>query len=119
MTEEKYEKLNVESYGGLILNTWMDRPLSVAGRVALKSKDVFHPDMRLVDFKKQIATIPNLAIHMNRDINKGVELNKQTDTLPLVGMFEEEKEKKEFWRDLWTRRRLSWVWKRKKSLILI
>lgn len=96
MTEEKYEKLNVESYGGLILNTWMDRPLSVAGRVALKSKDVFHPDMRLVDFKKQIATIPNLAIHMNRDINKGVELNKQTDTLPLVGMFEEEKEKKEF-----------------------
>lgn len=96
MTEEKYEKLNVESYGGLILNTWMDRPLSVAGRVALKSDDVFHPDMRLVDLKKQIATIPNLAIHMNRDINKGVELNKQTDTLPVVGMFEEEKEKKEF-----------------------
>lgn len=96
MTEEKYEKLNVESYGGLILNTWMDRPLSVAGRVALKSDDVFHPNMRLVDLKKQIATIPNLAIHMNRDINKGVELNKQTDTLPVVGMFEEEKEKKEF-----------------------
>ena len=96
MTEEKYEKLNVESYGGLILNTWMDRPLSVAGRVALKSQDVFHPNMRLVDFKKQIATIPNLAIHMNRDINKGVELNKQTDTLPLIGMCEEEKEKKEF-----------------------
>lgn len=96
MTEEKYEKLNVESYGGLILNTWMDRPLSVAGRVALKSNDVFHPNMKLVDLKKQIATIPNLAIHMNRDINKGVELNKQTDTLPVVGMFEEEKEKKEF-----------------------
>ncbi|MBQ4531456.1 MAG: M18 family aminopeptidase [Lachnospiraceae bacterium] len=96
MTEEKYEKLNVESYGGLILNTWMDRPLSVAGRVALKSNDVFRPNMKLVDLKKQIATIPNLAIHMNRDINKGVELNKQTDTLPVVGMFEEEKEKKEF-----------------------
>ena len=96
MTEEKYQKLNVESYGGLILNTWMDRPLSVAGRVAIKSNNVFHPDMRLVDLKKQIATMPNLAIHMNRDINKGVELNKQTDTLPVVGMFEEEKEKKEF-----------------------
>lgn len=96
MTEEKYEKLNVESYGGLILNTWMDRPLSIAGRVAIKSNDVFHPDMRLIDLKKQIATIPNLAIHMNRDINKGVELNKQTDTLPVIGMFEEEKEKKEF-----------------------
>lgn len=93
MTEESYEKLNVESYGGLILNTWMDRPLSVAGRVALKGKDVFHPKMQLVDLKKSIATIPNLAIHMNRDINKGVELNKQTDTIPVIGMKAAQEEK--------------------------
>lgn len=93
MTEERYEKLNVESYGGLMLNTWMDRPLSVAGRVAVKGKDVFHPDMRLVDLKKPVATIPNLAIHMNRDVNKGVELNKQTDTIPVIGMLPETVEK--------------------------
>lgn len=96
MTEEKYEKLNVESYGGIMLNTWMDRPLSIAGRVALRSEDVFHPKMRLVDMKKPVATIPNLAIHMNRNINKGVELNKQTDTIPVIGMWGEEAEKKEF-----------------------
>lgn len=96
MTEEKYEKLNVESYGGLMLNTWMDRPLSIAGRVALRSEDVFHPEMKLVDLKKPVATIPNLAIHMNRDVNKGVELNKQTDTIPVVGMWGEETEKKDF-----------------------
>lgn len=96
MTEEKYEKLNVESYGGLMLNTWMDRPLSIAGRVALRSEDVFHPKMQLVDLKKPVATIPNLAIHMNRDVNKGVELNKQTDTIPVVGMWGEETEKKDF-----------------------
>lgn len=95
MTEERYEKLNVESYGGLMLNTWMDRPLSVAGRVAVKGKDVFHPEMRLVDLKKPVATIPNLAIHMNRDVNKGVELNKQTDTIPVIGMLPETVEKDE------------------------
>ena len=93
MAEERYEKLNVESYGGLMLNTWMDRPLSVAGRVAVRGKDVFHPDMRLVDLKKPVAIIPNLAIHMNRDINKGVELNKQTDTIPVIGMLPEKFEK--------------------------
>lgn len=93
MAEERYEKLNVESYGGLMLNTWMDRPLSVAGRVAVRGTDVFHPDMRLVDLKKPVAIIPNLAIHMNRDINKGVELNKQTDTIPVIGMLPEKSEK--------------------------
>ena len=93
MSEERYEKLNVESYGGLMLNTWMDRPLSVAGRVAVRGKDVFHPDMRLVDLKKPVAIIPNLAIHMNRDVNKGVELNKQTDTIPVIGMLPVKSEK--------------------------
>ncbi|MBQ9766415.1 MAG: M18 family aminopeptidase [Lachnospiraceae bacterium] len=77
--------LNTEVYGGPILNTWMDRPLSIAGRVMLKGENVFEPVTKLVDAKKSVATIPNLAIHMNREVNKGVELNKQIDLLPLVG----------------------------------
>ena len=81
-----YGQLNVEVYGGPILNTWMDRPLSVAGRVALKSGQPLRPEMKLFASGKPILTIPNLAIHMNRDVNKGVELNRQTDLLPIAGM---------------------------------
>ena len=85
-----YRQLNVEIYGGAILNTWLDRPLSASGRVALRSDDVFHPQMRLVDFKKPFLTIPNLAIHMNREVNKGVELNRQKDMLPVFGLEDSE-----------------------------
>ena len=92
----KYRTLNVEVYGGPILNTWLDRPLSAAGRVSIKSKDIFRPEIRLVDFKKPIFIIPNLAIHMNRDVNQGIELNKQVDLLPLSGI-ESEKEKEKEW----------------------
>lgn len=81
-----YAQLNVEIYGGAILNTWLDRPLSAAGRVALKSDDVFRPQTRLVDFQRPIFVIPNLAIHMNREINSGVELNRQKEMLPIVGL---------------------------------
>lgn len=76
-------KLNVEGYGGAILNTWLDRPLSIAMRVSIKSDDVFAPEIRIVDCKRPIVTIPNLAIHMNNGVNKGVELNKQVDMLPI------------------------------------
>lgn len=86
MNEEGYQKLNVEMYGGAILNTWLDRPLSIAGRVAVRSDDLFKPEIRLVDFKNPVVTIPNMAIHINRDVNKGVELNKQTDMIPIAGM---------------------------------
>ncbi len=78
--------LNTEIYGGPILNTWLDRPLSIAGRVMLRTADAFAPKSVLVDLKKSVATIPNLAIHMNRDVNKGVELNRQTDMLPYMGL---------------------------------
>ncbi|MEG1992769.1 MAG: M18 family aminopeptidase [Acetivibrio sp.] len=88
-TEKDYLKLNVEVYGGMTKNTWLDRPLSIAGNVALKSEDIFHPKTVLVDFKRPLLTIPNLAIHMNRELNKGVELNNQTDMLPLLGMLDE------------------------------
>lgn len=83
---EGYMQLNVEAYGGVNLASWLDRGLSAAGRVMLKSDDVFHPEVRLVDLKRAIFTIPNIAIHLNRDMNKGVELNKQTEMLPLAGM---------------------------------
>lgn len=80
-----YLQLNTEGYGGAILSTWMDRPLSVAGRVVLKSDDVFKPEIRLLDMKKPVLIIPNLAIHFNREMNKGVELRKQVEMLPIYG----------------------------------
>ena len=89
MKNSGYAQLNVEVYGGAILNTWLDRPLGIAGRVAVRSKDVFHPKMYSFISKKNI-TIPNLAIHMNREVNKGVELNRQTELLPIAGLLEEE-----------------------------
>ena len=76
-----YGKLNVEVYGGMI-----DRPSSFAGTVVLKGADPFHPVTRLVDVQRPILTIPRLAIHMNRNVNKGVELNPQKDMLPLMTM---------------------------------
>lgn len=82
--EKNYVKLNTESYGGAILNTWLDRPLSIAGKVALKSDSAFHPRICFIDFNQNLLTIPNLAIHMNHEINKGKELNKQTELLPLI-----------------------------------
>lgn len=83
---EEYVQLNVESYGGVNLTSWLDRGLSAAGRVVLKSEDVFRPKVRLVDLKKAVFTIPNIAIHLEREMNKGVELNKQTQMLPLAGI---------------------------------
>ena len=91
-----YQKLNVEVYGGPILNTWLDRPLSAAGQVVLRSDDVWHPHVRLVDLKKPFCIIPNLAIHMNREVNKGVALNRQTELLPVAGLAGEDVDKEAF-----------------------
>lgn len=79
-----YAQVNLEVYGGPILNTWFDRPLGVAGRVALKSADPFAPKMVLYRSKKPVMIIPNLAIHMNREVNKGVEINNQVDLMPIL-----------------------------------
>lgn len=92
-----YAQINVEVYGGPILNTWFDRPLGVAGRVALRSEDPFEPRMVLYKSKKSILTIPNLAIHMNREVNQGVEINRQIDLMPILDMIpKEQKEVKYF-----------------------
>ncbi len=79
--ENSYVTLNVEKYGGSILSTWLDRPLSIAGRVILKGKRGL--ESRLVNFEENLCIIPNLAIHLNREINKGIEYNPQTDMRPL------------------------------------
>lgn len=95
-SEGSYLKLNTEVYGGPILNTWMDRPLSIAGRVILKSNDSLKPNCRLLNIKKPILIIPNIAIHMNREANKGFEINAQKHTLPLVGMINDKLSKEDF-----------------------
>lgn len=78
-------KLNTEVYGGPILYTWFDRPLSLAGRVLLRSLDPMHPDTRLVRFDSPLCTIPHLAIHYNRQVNDGNPLSRQKDMLPVMG----------------------------------
>lgn len=87
---EGYAQVNMEVYGGPILNTWFDRPLGVAGRVAVRGENSFKPDMRLYCSKKPVMIIPNLAIHMNRDVNKGVEINRQVDLMPILDMLPKE-----------------------------
>lgn len=92
-----YAQINLEVYGGPILNTWFDRPLGVAGRVALRSENPFEPKMVLYRSEKPLLTIPNLAIHMNREVNKGVEINNQTDLMPILDcLTEEQKDTKYF-----------------------
>ena len=88
-----YLKLNTEGYGGMILSTWLDRPLAMAGRVFLRGENPFKPLEKIVNINKPVCIIPNLAIHMNRSINDGYKYNKQTDMLPLVGLINEQLEK--------------------------
>ena len=96
----EYKRLDIEVYGGAILNTWFDRPLSLAGRVVLRGEDAYTPVVKTVDFKRPLLTVPNLAIHMNREVNKGVEYKPQRDLLPLLGMLKEGEAKEGYVRDL-------------------
>lgn len=84
LAEGRYEKLNIEVYGGPLFYSWLDRPLSIAGAVCLKGQDPMHPETRLVDFRRPMAVIPSLAIHYNRDANTRLELNAQKDLLPVL-----------------------------------
>ncbi len=85
-------KLNTEVYGGPILSTWFDRPLSLAGRVVLRTEDPLNPETRLLHIRKPLLQIPNLAIHFNRQVNDGVRLSKQKDMLPVLGIINSELE---------------------------
>lgn len=76
-------KLSVEPYGGAILNTWLDRPLSLAGVAMVRTENPMKPERRLVAWEEPVATIPNLAIHLNREVNKGVATRANVDMLPI------------------------------------
>ncbi len=78
---KKYTKLNTEGYGGMLCATFMDRPLSIAGRVMISTENGF--ESRLVNIDRDLLMIPNVAIHFNREVNKGFEYNLQKDMLPL------------------------------------
>ncbi|MEG0006359.1 MAG: M18 family aminopeptidase, partial [Clostridium sp.] len=86
MKSNGYIKLNTEVYGGPILNTWMDRPLSIAGKVTIKSDNLLKPTTKIIDLEEPIIIIPNVAIHHNKNVNQGIELNKQIDMIPLLGI---------------------------------
>ena len=83
LVDGQYTKLNTEVYGGTPLALWIDRPLSVAGRLAVSTEDGVKGV--LVDLHRDLLTIPGVAIHMNRTVNEGVKLDPQKDTLPLLG----------------------------------
>lgn len=79
--DKKFVKLNVEKYGGMLCAPWLDRPLSVAGRIVVRTPGGV--ETKLVNVDRDLMIIPNLAIHMNRSVNEGYEYNAQKDMLPL------------------------------------
>ena len=86
-------KLNTEVYGGPIMSTWFDRPLTIAGRVIVRGEDALNPKTLLLHVKRPLLQISNLAIHFNRQVNDGVKLSKQKDMLPILGIVSDELEK--------------------------
>lgn len=80
--QKKYTKLNTEGYGGMLCSTWFDRPLSVAGRAIVKKDGSL--ETKLVNIDRDLLMIPNLAIHMDREVNNGHAYNKQIDMLPML-----------------------------------
>ncbi|MGM9680547.1 MAG: M18 family aminopeptidase [Eubacteriales bacterium] len=83
VSQNRYTKLNIERYGGMILSSWFDRPLSVAGRVVVRDGDRLIS--KTVDLGRDLAIIPNVCIHFNRQINDGYKYNPQVDLLPIIG----------------------------------
>lgn len=94
MAQAGVVKLNTEVYGGPILYTWFDRPLSLAGRLILRGDNPLYPTQKTVHFKQALLTIPHLAIHFNRQVNEGNALSKQKDMLPVLAMLNETLESK-------------------------
>ena len=83
--EHGYHQLAVEPYGGVLLHTWLDRDLTIAGRVTLAIDG--ETETRLVDFERPLLRVPNLAIHLYRELNQeGLKLNAQRHLSPLLGL---------------------------------
>ena len=96
--EDYYLKLNTEVYGGPILNTWFDRPLTLAGRISiLKDGEIENVN---INFKDPLMIIPNLAIHLNREVNKGQEIDKQKDLIPIMKTIQEDEDLEGYLMDL-------------------
>ena len=93
MVTENIVRLNTEVYGGPILGTWFDRPLSIAGRIIVKGEDPFFPKTVKIKIDEPLLTIPNLAIHQNREVNNGVKIDKQNDVLPVISLINKNFEK--------------------------
>ncbi len=91
LTDGAYTRLSTEMYGGAIMSTWLDRPLAVAGRVSVRIEGGI--SARLVDTEAPCVIIPNVAIHMNREVNTGFKFNASVDLIPL---FDSEKPEKSF-----------------------
>lgn len=83
--------LNVEKYGGMLINPWFDRPLSVAGRIIAKSEKSNQLEQILVDIDKDLLMIPNLAIHMDRDANNGHKIDVQSEIRPVLSLDKDKK----------------------------
>lgn len=98
VTADGYVKVNVEIYGGVILNTWFDRPLALAGRVIVKENGALRE--KLIRIDKPVFMIPNLCIHFHRDVNEKAAYNQQNDMMPLLCMKEENVEKEDYLRNL-------------------
>lgn len=94
VTPDGYVKVNVEIYGGAILQTWFDRPLALAGRLVVKENGALRE--KLVRIDKPVFMIPNLCIHFNRDMKEKGACNKQTEILPLLSMKEDNMEKEDY-----------------------
>lgn len=95
-TQNGYTSLSTEVYGGPILSTWFDRPLSIAGRVTLQSKNPLKPETRYVNIKKSICIIPNVAIHLNREINNGVKIERQKMLKPIIALVNSQLEQENY-----------------------
>ena len=89
LKDPNFTRVSVEVYGGPILSTWLDRPLAIAGRISVKSENGI--EIKLVDSKQPCVVIPNVAIHMNREINRGFNFNASVDLIPLFEAKETEK----------------------------
>ncbi|MCD8393248.1 MAG: M18 family aminopeptidase [Bacteroidales bacterium] len=91
LSKEGVLQLNTEVYGGPILYTWFDRPLSIAGRVVLRNpEDALKPLVKIIKFDQPLLTIPHLAIHFNRQVNEGNKLSRQKDMIPVMAILDKQ-----------------------------
>ena len=84
LRDNGYIRLNTEKYGGMLMATWFDRPLSVAGRLFVRENGAIAE--KLVNVDRDLLVIPSVAIHMNREVNDKASFNKQVDMLPVLGL---------------------------------